>query len=140
LPEIDLPRIAGELGHAEGHRPSRLPHGADVAKPADDSQTGFGMAAPRWPPGWEGGDDTYSQEPCVPYRWHHVVGQVDGDHIELYLNGRISSALSITPEHSDLPCHPVVGRMDEVALYDHPLTVEQIRDHHRLGAATSHAR
>ena len=112
----------------------------------------------RWPPGWEGGDNTYSHEPYVPYRWHHVVGQVNGDHIELYLNGRLSSNLSIAPEHSDLPCHlvlgrltnqpgtglsvdrPFVGRMDEVALYDHPLTVEEIRDHHRLGAATSHAK
>ena len=29
----------------------------------------------------------------------------------------------------------VIGRMDEVALYDRPLTIEEIRAHHRLGSA-----
>ena len=106
----------------------------------------------RWPPGWEGGDNTYSQEPYVPYRWHHLVGQVDGDRIELYKDGEPSTLPSATPEHADIPCQlvlgrltaldgsglsvdrPFVGRIDEFTLYDRPLTVEEIRDHHRLGA------
>jgi hypothetical protein len=105
----------------------------------------------RWPAAGGGGDDTYSHEPYVPYRWHHVVGQVKNDRIELYLDGRLSSELTITPEHSDRPCQlllgrltslpgtgpsidrPFVGRMDEVALYDHPLTLEEIANHRRLG-------
>jgi hypothetical protein len=107
----------------------------------------------RWPPGWESGDNTYSQEHYVPYRWHHVVGQVRGDHIELFMDGQLSSSLSITPEHGDVACQLVLGRLtdqpgsglsidrpftgclDEVALYDHPLASEAIREHHRLGAA-----
>jgi Concanavalin A-like lectin/glucanases superfamily len=106
----------------------------------------------RWPAGWEAGDNTYSQEPYVPYRWHHIVGQVTKDHIELFMDGRLSSTLSITPSHRDVSCRfvlgrltelvgsgisvdrPFVGRMDEVALYDHPLAADEIRDHHRLGA------
>ena len=28
---------------------------------------------------------------------------------------------------------PFVGLMDEVALYDRPLTIEEIQQHHRLG-------
>jgi hypothetical protein len=109
----------------------------------------------RWPAGWQAGDNTYSQEPYLPYRWHHVVGQVNGDRIELYLDGRLSSSLSITPDHSDVACQlvlgrptalpgsglsidrPFVGRIDEVALYDRPLTAEEIQDHHRLGPGPS---
>lgn len=106
----------------------------------------------RWPPGWEGGDNAYSQDPYVPYRWHHVVSQINGDRMELFVDGKPTSPLSISSEHSELPCQfilgrlttqpgsgisidrPFVGRMDEVALYERPLTVEEIREHHRLGA------
>jgi hypothetical protein len=112
----------------------------------------------RWPPGWEGGDNTYSQEPYVPYHWHHVVGQVNGDRIELFMDGRLSSSLSITAGHEDRPCQlilgrltglpgsglsvdrPFVGRMDEVALYDRPLSAGEVRDHYRLGALPSRPR
>jgi hypothetical protein len=105
----------------------------------------------RWPPGWEGGDNTYSQNPYVPYRWHHIVGQIDGDHMVQFIDGEPSAVLSVAPEHADVPCQlilgrlttqpgsglsidrPFVGRLDEVALYDHPLTVEEIREHHRQG-------
>jgi hypothetical protein len=30
--------------------------------------------------------------------------------------------------------------MDEVALYDHPLTAEEVRDHYRLGLGAGPAR
>jgi hypothetical protein len=105
----------------------------------------------RWPPGGTGGDNLYSHTPYVPYRWHHVVGQYRGDRIELYLDGEAVPSLSVDPGHADEPCRlllgrlttrpgtgvsidrPLVGRLDEVALYDHPLTVEEVREHHRLG-------
>ena len=41
----------------------------------------------RFPPGWEAGDNTYSRSPYVPYRWHHIVGQVKDDRIELFMDG-----------------------------------------------------
>jgi hypothetical protein len=106
----------------------------------------------RWPPGWEGGDNAYSQEPYVPFRWHHFVGQVNGDRIELYKDGEPSTLPSAAPERAEVPCQlvlgrltampgsglsvdrPFVGRIDEFALYDRPLTVEEIRDHYYLGA------
>ena len=106
----------------------------------------------RWPPGWAGGDNAYSQDPYVPYRWHHIVGQVRGERIELFTDGEPSSLASVTPEHGDLPCQfllgrlstrpgtglsidrPFIGRMDEVALYDRPLTLEEVRGHYRRGA------
>ena len=64
------------------------------------------------------------------------MGQVHRDRIELFLDGQLSASLSIRPEHSDVPCQlvlgrltalpgsglsvdrPFVGRIDEVALYD----------------------
>ncbi len=105
----------------------------------------------RWPPGWEGGDNAYSHDPYVPYRWHHIVGQINGDRIELYTDGKPTTSLSIAPKHSDIPCQfilgrlttlpgsglsvdrPFIGRMDEVALYDRPLTEDEIQNHYRLG-------
>jgi hypothetical protein len=106
-------------------------------------------------PGWEGGDNAYSEDHYVPYRWHHVVGQINADHIELFMDGRLSASLSIATVHGDLPCQfilgrltglpgtglsvdrPFVGRIDEAALYDHSLSAEEIRDHHRRGAGSS---
>jgi hypothetical protein len=107
----------------------------------------------RWPAGWEAGDNTYSQEPYVPYRWQHIVGQIHGDRMELYLNGRLSSSLSILSKHADVPCRfvlgrlteregtgisydrPFLGRLDEVALYNHPLSADAIREHYEIGSA-----
>ena len=109
----------------------------------------------RWPPGWEAGDNTYSQNPYVPYRWHHIIGQINDDRIELFMDGDLSSTQAILPEHADVPCQfvlgrltalpgsglsvdrPFVGRMDEVVLYDRPLTAQEIREHHRLGAGAA---
>jgi hypothetical protein len=105
----------------------------------------------RWPPGWEGGDNSYSREPYIPYRWHHLVGQVVGDRVELYKDGKPSTLPTSPPDDSDVPCHlilgrlttlagsgvsidrPFVGRIDEFALYDRPLRPEEIRRHHQLG-------
>ncbi len=100
----------------------------------------------RFPPGWEGGDNTYSQDPYVPYRWHHIVGQVKDEAIELFVDGVLSSRLPVTPDHAEIPCQfilgrlttldgagvsvdrPFVGRLDEVALYDRALTPAEVRE------------
>jgi hypothetical protein len=111
----------------------------------------------RWPPGWAGGDNVYSHDPYLPYRWQHLVGQIKGDQMELFVDAEPLPPLSIKPEHGDLPCRfllgrlttrpgsgisidrPLVGRLDEVALYDRPLTLEEIRTHHRLGTRKARA-
>lgn len=113
----------------------------------------------RFPPGWEGGDNTYSQDPYVPYRWHHIVGQVKDETIELFVDGVLSSRLPVTStDHTPVPCQltlgrltvqqgsgvsidrPFVGQLDEVALYDHPLTAAEVRAHHALRATPRPAR
>ncbi|WP_165065416.1 LamG-like jellyroll fold domain-containing protein [Paludisphaera rhizosphaerae] len=109
----------------------------------------------RWPPGWRGGDNLYSQTPYVPYRWHHVVAQFHEGKLEVYLNGRPMPSLSVAAEHADKGFrfmlgrltsktgHGIsidrnfVGRLDEFAVYDHPLSLERIQEHHRLGSSAA---
>ena len=105
----------------------------------------------RCPPGTEGGDNLYSHNLYIPYRWHHIVGQINGDRMELFMDGEPTPPLSIDPDDTDEPCQfllgrlstipkqgftwarPLVGQMDEVAIYERPLTIEEVRTHHRLG-------
>ena len=109
----------------------------------------------RWPPGQEGGHNIYSTPHYVPYRWHHLVGQRNGNRMELFLDGEPTYSSSIDPARATVACQvllgrlstvtskvredyrlvfsrPFVGRLDEVALYDRPLSIEEIRRHHRL--------
>jgi hypothetical protein len=86
------------------------------------------------------------------------VGQINGDRMELFVDGEPAPSLSVTPEHPEMLGQfilgrlstqpgsgisidrPFVGRMDEVALYDRPLTLEEIRNHQRLGTRQAGAR
>ena len=106
----------------------------------------------RWRPGGAKVDEIYSRDPYVPFRWCHIVAQIRGEHIELFMDGLLASSISIDPRQADVPCHfvlgrltgdpttgistgrPFVGRMDEVAVYDRPLTDDEIQNHYRLGA------
>jgi hypothetical protein len=107
----------------------------------------------RWPAAMTGGIDIYSRRTVVPSSWHHVVGQKSGDTLELYVDGECigtSSAKgdgmtacrllvgrlkqwSLPPHLSEIRAFE--GRLDELAVYDHPLTPEEIRRHTRLGTA-----
>jgi len=107
----------------------------------------------RWPTGRGGGDNMFSNDIYVPCRWHHVVSQLNGDRMELFMDGNFQSSQPLTPNASAAPCQfllgrlttltdsklhhtgfrrPFVGLMDEVALYDRPLTVEEVKGHFRL--------
>ncbi len=103
----------------------------------------------RWPPGTSGGYNIFSKSPYVPYRWHHLVGQMNKGRMELFLDGEstfslpihlgsstvprqfILGRLSTVPKNDWLYSRAFAGRMDEVALYDHPLAIDEIRRHHR---------
>src|SRR5207302_5746649 len=115
----------------------------------------------RWPPGEAGGVNVFSRRAFVPALWHHLVAQKTGSALELYLDGRLAGssppgADSADPEHVTTPCRllvgrlkqwpvpvnnqirPFEGRMDELAIYERPLTVEEIRHHARQRLAKSH--
>jgi hypothetical protein len=87
------------------------------------------------------------------------VGRKAGDTIELYVDGERVGTSPTKPGPGDpqaggtTPCRPLVGRLkqrshppfiqevrpfegrlDELAVYDHPLSPEEIRQHARLRA------
>jgi hypothetical protein len=103
----------------------------------------------RWPFNTAAGANTFSRDVYVPRRWHHVVAQRDGDQMELYVNGVLGRSVTLDPDRPARSCYLVVGRrtrdvhdprdvrsfvgrLDELALYDHPLSDEQIRSHYRM--------
>lgn len=107
----------------------------------------------RWPASRSGGENLFSRACYVPYRWHHVVAQVDGEQMELVLDGVRQFTQPLQGAAASAPCQfllgrlttmtedPVlhhtgwrrafVGRIDEVALYDHPLSSAEIQEHAR---------
>ncbi len=104
----------------------------------------------RWPPDIKIAYNVYSHGVSLPRRWHHVVAQKNGDRMELYFDGIPSLPLKLDFDHPTQSCYlvvgcrtpdpqdrhdnrPFVGRLDELALYDRPLSAEEIREHFRLG-------
>jgi hypothetical protein len=113
----------------------------------------------RWPATPTGGTDVFSRRTVVPSRWHHVVGQKAGDTLELYVDGeRVgTSPAKLNAKDADDPatmaCRLLVGRLkqrsgppyineirafegrlDELAVYNRPLTPEEIERHASLRA------
>jgi hypothetical protein len=112
----------------------------------------------RWPAARTGGVDVFSRRSFVPSQWHHVVGQKSGDILQLYVDGELVGTsparlnfadpdgtaqcrvlvgrlkqLSVPPHYTEI--RPFEGRLDELAIYDRPLTVGEIRRHVALRAA-----
>jgi bifunctional DNA-binding transcriptional regulator/antitoxin component of YhaV-PrlF toxin-antitoxin module len=109
----------------------------------------------RWPAGQFGGSDVFSRRTVVPSLWRHVVGQKSGDILELFVDGEsvgVSPAKLNAKDPEDAATtacrllvgrlkqrslHPAEvrafeGRLDELAVYDRPLSAEEIRRHARL--------
>jgi Concanavalin A-like lectin/glucanases superfamily len=105
----------------------------------------------RWPLDTRIGNNLVSERLYIPGRWHHVVAQKNGDRLELFLDGELERVMPLKPDHPTLSCRlvvgrrtpdplepedarPFVGRIDELAIYDRPLGIEEIRNHHGLAA------
>jgi hypothetical protein len=111
----------------------------------------------RWPASTSGGADVFSRRTVVPSRWHHVVGQKSKGAVELYVDGERVGTTPAKAEAKDpatTACRLLVGRLKrkshlpftqevrafegrlgELAVYDRPLTPEEVRRHARLGGA-----
>ncbi len=108
----------------------------------------------RWPAAMTGGSDVFSRREVVPSQWHHFVGQKSGKTLELYVDGERVGTSPASPDgegpggaattacrllvgrlkQRSLPPHyseirPFEGRLDELAVYNHPLKPEEIRRH-----------
>ena len=93
----------------------------------------------------------YSAKVYSPGVWHHIVAQRDGEDLELYFDGMRESSRMLEPLVKPPPCCLVVGRrtvdpldtvkdsrsfvgrIDELAVYDHALPEEEIRRHFEMG-------
>jgi len=90
----------------------------------------------------------------IPYRWHHLVAQRAGGRMELYLDGAPAPPVRLGPEVATEACRlllgrlkpeprrpgrvhsrPFVGRIDELALYNRPLSAAEVRRHYGLVAS-----
>jgi hypothetical protein len=108
----------------------------------------------RWPPGDSGRDNLFSTRHYVPYRWHHIVAQHTVGQLELYVDGVPTHPVTPTSALATEPCRvllgrlkplprltgrvhsrPFVGLIDELALYNRPLGIEEIQRHHELGSS-----
>jgi hypothetical protein len=109
----------------------------------------------RWPAAVQGGADVFSRRSVVTSQWHHVVAQKAGGTLELYLDGECVGTTPAKQNDQDpedevtTPCQLLVGRLkqhrnhpsevrafegrlDELAVYDRPLSPEEIRRHASL--------
>jgi hypothetical protein len=106
----------------------------------------------RWPPGTDGGVNAFSKRTYVPCRWVHLVAQKAGGRLEIFMDGSLVGTAEAESEPATEACRLLigrlrtgkhwrpdqirqfVGRLDELAVYDHPLTREDIRRHYELGS------
>ncbi|AGA27445.1 LamG-like jellyroll fold domain-containing protein [Singulisphaera acidiphila] len=102
----------------------------------------------RWPIDTTVGSNLFSSDMYVPHRWHHVVVQMNGAWMELFFDGVPENAMPIvtdppalscrlvvgrrTPDtHDPINARPFVGRLDELAIYDHWLSKDEVLHHFR---------
>jgi len=94
--------------------------------------------------GVEGGVSCYSDRAYEPRQWQHVAAVREGDQLKLYLNGELVQQVS-DPEPTPLGLQLVMGQLytetverffighvDEVAIYDRPLTDKEVRRRYEL--------
>lgn len=89
-------------------------------------------------------ESSFSSEVYMLRRWQHLVAVKDEDERRLYINGQLESrehdtrpidddlTLILGRLHRDRPERSFVGQLDELAVYDYPLSEQQIRRHHEL--------
>lgn len=107
-------------------------------------------------PCWNNSDATFSvtignsryyvRSPVDPIsnQWSHLVGTYDGSIMRIYINGELMAendaipagpiAKSLYPLHiGRIANNPLIGKVDEVAIYNRALTLEEIQQHYQNG-------
>ena len=151
-----VPSAAGVLYRTKG--PDVFVHTLLVELTAQERQTLNKPASVRflhrWPLEARIGKNLFSDRDYVPWMWHHVVAQRTSDRIEFYLDGAAAGLMPLEDDYPELACRLIVGRrtsvaanpsdarefvgrLDELAIYDHILSLDDVRNHFslaRLGA------
>jgi hypothetical protein len=94
--------------------------------------------------GVEGGVSCYSDRSYQPRRWQHVAAVREGDVLRLYMDGELVQE-AVDPERIPLGLQLVMGQLytetverffighvDEVAIYDRPLSADEVAKHFQL--------
>ncbi|MEA3208768.1 MAG: hypothetical protein QOE70_1825 [Chthoniobacter sp.] len=122
-------------------------------RPSRGVEAGVVRYLTRWPAGHFGGTNIYTPPTALPYQWHHLVAQQAGGDLGLFIDGKAIGTARTDTAPGAAPCavqfgclelHPgndlsklerlFSGRMAEVAIYDRPLTVDEIKQHASPGA------
>jgi hypothetical protein len=100
----------------------------------------------RNPPGTNAltGTSCISKSAYTLRRWQHVVGVKEGESVRLYVDGVLSARANDKTPLASGPLRiaigqplivrrvlPFVGQLDEIAIYDHALSDEEVARHHR---------
>lgn len=98
-----------------------------------------------------GGMNVFSADSCTPGLWHHLVAVKSEEGISLYLNGKLRQVfdrLTIKDEQAYTavlgqldtirPIRQFDGQMDEIAIYPHALSPEQVERHYKTMIGDSH--
>lgn len=99
----------------------------------------------RSPIGVSEGTDCFSSTNYLVRKWQHIVAVKDRSNVSLYLNGiEVGSDINDKPlddglslvigqlySHESL-LRPFIGQLDELAIYDYPLTGGEISEHYHL--------
>ncbi len=106
----------------------------------------------RWPPDVKGGVNVFTRRTYVPDRWHHLVAQRTSTNLDLYVDGTLVAAAPALSDTATTACRLLVGRLkesprphpneirafagrvDELAVYERPLTAGEIWRHSRFQA------
>ena len=105
----------------------------------------------RNPPGRDvrTGTSCFSGDPYAPRKWQHVAAVKDGSSMQLFVDGKIEAKGVDSAETADdlrvligqlymfttgpnASVRPFVGELAEVAIYDRPLSAEEISEHIKL--------
>jgi hypothetical protein len=92
----------------------------------------------------ERGTSCYSMDAYTFRKWQHVVAVKDGSHMSLYINGAlVGQGEDVSPLPSQMRLligrlypsrrvRPLIGQLDELAVYNRALTQREISNHYRL--------
>ena len=96
-----------------------------------------------------GGQPNANGGTVVAGQWQHVAGVADGSHLKVYLDGQLvaqtpydgtiatvaAEGLGVGDQHSGATTIKYHGAIDELAIWNVPLSTEQIDAHYEAGAA-----